>query len=441
MPITTFKGYVYVGAPVLLLLLLGGSMTVWQYDAPQVQAGGEAGAAPLKTPQGAQAPQPKFDLPVSGKAGPGLEPIDKAMKTILQRHGIPGGALAIAKDGRLVLAKGYGWSNLETGETVTPLTLFGLASLSKPITALAILLLMEQGKLGLDEPAFAYIKHIQPRRGARVDPRLAKITVRQLLNHSGGWNRAVSGDPIGWTPQMSKVLGATPPLAPEHFISFMMGEPLDFEPGSQSQYSNVGYIILGQIVEKVSGQSYEEFAKKHVLDAVGAKRSGMNYMTKYLEGESRRYLAGSGTMLPPLQLPMVRAAAGWSASPVDMVRLLTALDGSRGKPLLQEKSLKELLAVPPPPLKAHKDGSHPGLGFEAVLSGPDGFAYFQDGNWHGIRAFLKRTPKGVNWVMTFNASMQPDQIDIKMAQAALQEIREAVEGTGEFPMLDLFKEY
>jgi N-acyl-D-amino-acid deacylase len=285
------------------LLLLGASVAVFPCGAPQGQAGCEA--VPIGAPL-PQAPQPKFDLPVSGKAGPGLEPIDKAMRTILVRHGIPGGALAIAKDGRLVLAKGYGWANLETGQTVTPLTLFGLASLSKPITALAILLLLEQGKLGLDEPAFDYIQHIKPPRGARVDPRLYKITVRQLLNHSGGWNRAVSGDPIGWTPQMCKVLGATPPLAPEHFISYMMAEPLDFDPGTRAVYSNVGYIILGQIVEKVSGQSYEDFAKKHVLDAVEAKRAGMNYMTKYLEGESRRYLAGSGTVLPPLQLPMVR---------------------------------------------------------------------------------------------------------------------------------------
>ena len=440
MPSATVKGCLYLA--VAVAVLLGCSAAVLPCGGPPVQ-GGEAVpvVAPLKAPQGAQALQPKFELPVSGKAGPGLEPIDRAMKAILQRHGIPGGALAIAKDGRLVLAKGYGWANLETGQTVTPLTLFGLASLSKPITALAILLLMEEGKIGLDEPAFDYIKQIQPPRGARVDPRLHKITVRQLLNHSGGWNRAVSGDPIGWTPQMSKALGANPPLAPEHFVAYMMGEPLYFDPGTQSRYSNVGYIILGQIVETVSGQSYEEYAKKRVLDAVEAKRAGMNYMTKYLKGESRRYLAGSGTVLPPLQLPMVRAAAGWSASPVDVVRLMTALDGSRGKPLLQEKSMKELLAAPPPPLKANKDGSYPGLGFEAVLARPDGFTYFQDGNWYGIRAFMKRTLKGVNWVMTFNASMQPDQIDMKISQAVLQEIREAVEGTGEFPMVDLFKEY
>jgi hypothetical protein len=108
---------------------------------------------------------------------------------------------------------------------------------------------------------------------------------------------------------------------------------------------------------------------------------------------------------------------------------------------VQEKILKEIVAMPPPPLKANPDGSWPGLGFEAAITGPQGFGYFQDGNWHGMRAFMKRTPKGVNWVMAFNASMQPDQVDIKMGQAALKEIREAVESTGDFPMLDLFKEY
>src|SRR5262249_19053820 len=137
----------------------------------------------------------------------------------------------------------------------------------------------------------------------------------------------------------------------------------------------------------------------------------------------------------------VRAAAGWSASPVDLVRLLTALDGSRGKAILHEKTLKMLLAPPPPPLKANKDGSHPGLGFPSVHDGPDGFGYFQDGNWHGMRAFLKRTPKGVNWVLAFNASMQPDLLDAKIGQAALQEIRETVERTKEFPKVDLFKEF
>src|SRR5690348_10047421 len=87
-------------------------------------------------------------IPIKGKAGPGLKPFDQAMLRIMDRHGVPGAALAIAKNGKLVLAKGYGWSNVTTGEPVQPDTLFGLASLSKGFTTVAILKLVEQGKLG-----------------------------------------------------------------------------------------------------------------------------------------------------------------------------------------------------------------------------------------------------------------------------------------------------
>src|SRR5262249_22656111 len=125
----------------------------------------------------------------------------------------------------------------------------------------------------------------------------------------------------------------------------------------------------------------------------------------------------------------------------DMVRLLTSLDGSRGKPFLKDKTMQLLLAPPPPPLKVNPDGSHPGLGFPTVVSGPKGFGYFQDGNWHGMRAFMKRTPQGVNMMLAFNASMQPDLVDAKIAQAALQEIRSTVERIKQYPKVDLFKDF
>src|ERR1700722_11358944 len=83
-------------------------------------------------------------FPTTGKEAKGLEPLDDGVVTIMRRHGIPGAALAIAKDGKLVLARGYGWSDLETGEHVKPDTLFGVASLSKSLTAVAILKLVEQ---------------------------------------------------------------------------------------------------------------------------------------------------------------------------------------------------------------------------------------------------------------------------------------------------------
>jgi N-acyl-D-amino-acid deacylase len=392
-------------------------------------------------PQWAQQPQLKDEFPITGKAGPDLEAFDKAMQTIMRRHGIPGGALAIAKDGRLVYAKGFGWADLAGGKAVGPFTLFGLASLSKPITALAILKLMEEGKLKLDDSAFDYLKHLRPPPGANVDPRLKTITIYQLLNHSGGWNRNVSGDPVNWSPQIAQTLRVRLPLTPDQFISYVMGLPLDFAPGSESQYSNIGYIVLGQIVEKASGKSYEEYVQKNVLEPMGAKTAGMNSLTKYLPGEARRYLAGTDILLPPLQLPMVRAAGGWSASTLDMIRLLTSLDGSRGKSFLSEKTMKLFLAPPPAPLKVRPNNTFPGLGFETVYVASDGYGYFQDGNWHGMRAFMKRTKKGVNWVMTFNASMQPDMIDAQIGKATLQEIREHVERDRDYPKVDLFKEF
>src|SRR5262245_25889781 len=104
--------------------------------------------------------QPNATLPATGKATGILKPIDTAVATMTARHGIPGAALAIAKDGKLVFARGYGWANLATEELVQPDTLFGVASLSKTITALAILQLVEQGKLSLDDKPFVILKHI-----------------------------------------------------------------------------------------------------------------------------------------------------------------------------------------------------------------------------------------------------------------------------------------
>jgi N-acyl-D-amino-acid deacylase len=380
--------------------------------------------------------------PVQGKAGPGLEPLDGAVLAVMDRHGIPGAALAIAKEGRLVYAKGFGWADLGDATAVGPLTLFGLASLSKPLTALAILLLIEQGQLGLDDRAFDILKHLQPPRGARVDPRLSKITVRQLLNHSGGWDRGISGDPTNWSPQIARALNVPLPITEEQFTSFMMTVPLDFDPGTQAHYSNVGYILLGQIVAKVSGQRYEEYVRRNVLAPAGVRRALLNAGNRlYFAGEARRYLAGTNVQLPPMDLPMVRAAGGWASTAVDMVRVLTALDGSRGKQLLKEATYRQMLAPPPPPLRPRKDGSYSGLGWPKVIPSAEGLSYLHDGQFHGMRTFMKHSAKGINWVLLFNVSMQPDQLDDRIFAAALAEVHQRVEGFQQYPAVNLFDEY
>ena len=137
------------------------------------------------------------------------------MLSIMDRHGIPGAAFAIAKEGKLVYAKGFGWANVSTGAPIRPDTTFGLASLSKTLTAAAILKLVEQGKLGLNDAVFDILKHIRPPRGFEINPFLRDVTVRHCLNHSGGWDRNVHGDPINWEPQICRAFRVPPrPISP-----------------------------------------------------------------------------------------------------------------------------------------------------------------------------------------------------------------------------------
>jgi N-acyl-D-amino-acid deacylase len=400
----------------------------------------------LGTVARAQAPRPSRPfqeaVPIKGKAGPGLKVVDASMLKIMDRHGIPGAALAIAKDGKLVLAKGYGWANASTGAPIEPDTLFGIASLSKPITAVAALKLVDQGKLGLDDPVFDILKNIRPPRGARVDPRLRTVTVRQCLNHSGGWDRAVHGDPVNWEPQICRAYRLRPPLSPVQFISFILTLPLNFQPGTEAKYSNVGYILLGEVIARVSGQSYARFVTENVLKPMGIKRAGLHVFDgKYVAGEALRYLAGTLIALPPMLLPMVDAAGGWSASVVDMARFLTNLDGSRGQPVLGDKTRQLMLEAPPRPLKPRANGTYFGLGWDSVLVQDKAFGYFKDGSYQGMRTFMKRLPSGVNWVLLYNASMEFDPQDMQIAASMVQELRKVVEGIDRHPNIDLFKEF
>jgi N-acyl-D-amino-acid deacylase len=387
-------------------------------------------------------PSPYEKVPVKGKAGPGLEKLDDAMLGAMDRHGIPGAAFALAREGRLLYAKGFGWANVTTGAPATPETLFGLASLSKPITAVGTLKLVEQGKLGLDDAVFGILKDVQPPRGARVDPRLKDVTVRQCLNHSGGWDRAARGDPVNWEPQVCRAYRVRAPLSSRQFLEFMWGQPLDFDPGTQQKYSNVGYIILGEIIAKISGQAYERYLIEQVLKPMGITRAGLHaFDGKYFVGEAVRCLAGTLIALPSMLLPMVNAAGGWTASVVDMVRFLTNIDGSRGEPVLGEKMRQVMIERPADPLKPRENGTWFGLGWDAVAVKEKTFGYFKEGSYQGMRTFMKRLPSGANWALLYNASMEFDPQDTRVAANVTQEIHQIIEAHDRFPDIDLFKDY
>ncbi|MBS1859366.1 MAG: beta-lactamase family protein, partial [Acidobacteria bacterium] len=158
-------------------------------------------------------------LPMFAQTGtpvPALSSFDAMITAAMAKYNVTGAALAVTHNGRLVLARGYGFADQENKIAVQPDSRFRIASLSKLITAVTVMHLVEQGKLSLDQPAFALLPDLQPPAGATVDPRLASITIRQLLTHSSGLHDNSDGDPMFLSAQITSLLNVPAPASTEN---------------------------------------------------------------------------------------------------------------------------------------------------------------------------------------------------------------------------------
>ena len=184
--------------------------------------------------------------------------IDSLVESQIDTPG-PGVAVAVVKDGTLLHCHGYGEANLEWEQAIAPDTVFSLASLTKPFTAQAILLLEKQGKLRIDAPIATYLPDY-PLRGQ-------DITLAHLLTHTSGVKNYFALEGV-FERGLSKFDW---PL--DELISLFQEVPLDFEPGTQYRYSNSGYCLLGKIIETVSGMSYETFIRTAIFQPLGMHHS------------------------------------------------------------------------------------------------------------------------------------------------------------------------
>jgi CubicO group peptidase (beta-lactamase class C family) len=384
----------------------------------------------------------------SNPAAADLKEFDARMRQILRDYRMAGASLAIARDGKLLLARGYGLANVARKERLRPDHLLCIGSVTKPVTAVAILKLVDEGKLRLDARVVDVLKDFKP-IGKVVDPRLRDVTVRQLLYHAGGWDASKSGQPPNSLRRLAKQLGVKGALTPAVCYRLALGRKLDFTPGTESHYSNWGFIVLRLVVEKVSGQGYEQYVKQKILKPMGITRMRMEpRKPQFAPGESRRYAAG-GQKEVPGGADYPESAGNWIASAPDLARFLTALDGSRGKPFLSARMRAQMLAPPPPPYR--KNGKRPGatdphvgLGWDLARKVGTAWRYNKNGGRPGVLAWIEHLPGGVSWVVLFNTSPPKEgESGVKghPLATARDKIPLAIRNVKVWPKRDLFPDY
>ena len=310
-------------------------------------------------------------VPVSGPDVPGVQPFDAAFSALLKKWNVPGAAIAVAHNGRLVLARGYGYADFEDKQLMQPDSMSRIGSASKVLTAMAILRLKDQGMLDLDAHVLDVLTQYHVQTGG--DARLPTITIRQLLHHSGGWDRDIKGDPLDWQRDIAHTLSIETPVLCPDVIRYEMGKPLDFAPGAKFDYSNFGYCILATVVEKVSGQPLELYVRDHVLAPmdVHAMSVGYSHLSQRGSKEVKYYDYDGAPLFPSVfpgegRVPEVYGAfemmtspgsGGWIGSAIDLTRVMTAIDGSRQPSCLPPDTMRQWLENPfgTPPLVPQTD--------------------------------------------------------------------------------------
>lgn len=299
-------------------------------------------------------------LPQVGPADADFAGVDRAAIAYLEGKGQPGASVVVAYGERIVYAQGYGYANREQQLPTSPWLEYRLASVSKTFTATAILRLVEQGRVGLDAPAWPYVAAYMGAEPA--DSRVRNVTVRQLLTHSWGLDRALSGDPNGtWVRDASgNVISTSRELLRRRLLT----QPLDFAPGARYAYNNAGYGWLQLIAELVDGRPLD----RQLTEMMGAEalstgrvRIGTTLPSAITPAEPTYYdYAGAPTAAPvpglypapePARVARPQGAftlqgygggGGLVASAFTVTRFIQRLQGIRQPALLQPATFAQM---------------------------------------------------------------------------------------------------
>ena len=228
-------------------------------------------------------PAPAADIDVKGKAPAPADVAAKVEEYMRARVAVHqfSGSILIAKGGQIVVSKGYGLANREHDVANIPQTKFRIGSVTKQFTVMAILLLEKQGKLKVDDPI---ARHLPDAPATWKD-----VTIHHLMSHTAGIPEYTS------TPAFREIRTTTMTLP--KIIAMFKDKPLDFKPGEMFRYSNAGYILLGQIIETVSGKSYEEFVRTNIFTPLQMNDSGYDHFKPVLQHRATGYARDGSTLV------------------------------------------------------------------------------------------------------------------------------------------------
>lgn len=350
------------------------------------------------------------EKPAGRKPLEALSAIDLEIGQFMKEWSLPGGSVALVKDGKLLYAKAFGKADINV-PTATD-HLFRIASLSKPITAIAIMKLVEEGKLSLERKVFGADGILNDPIYRNInDKRIEEITVRNLLQHTAGWDRTYGKerDPMFNSLNIAQEMGVPAPADEETIIQYMLTKRLDFKPGSRFVYSNLGYSILGRVIEKIAHTTYEAYVLENILDPLEIVDMSLgcnvyeNKQPKEVVYHALQELKvasvcedGKQSYYPygGFNLEAMDAHGGWLASAKDLAKIIVASNGSGTR---RDLLTPETVATMMEPCEVY---SNYGLGWCVNELG---------NRWHtgslvGASSMMASLNNGIGWVMLFNGN-------------------------------------
>lgn len=350
----------------------------------------------------------KNDNPVNPPVGSQTDSVkvDSLVNAFMTKWDLPGGSFTMALNGNIVYSKGYGYSDTLSKTPVTQNSLFRIASCSKQFTAVSIMQLVQNGTLNLNDTVFGPNGILnQPQYLTIKDPRVLNITITNLLEHTGGWNSDIEGDPMFMAVQIAQAMSVPPPAMQETIIEYTLENMmLNAPPGTVYAYSNFGYCVLGRVIEKVTGVLYEDYVRQNVLIPAGSNtmQLGLNLEAKRFPNEVTYYgTAGEQTTTsvynPSVIVPWPYAGFNieamdshgqWIASSTDLVNFLLAVGANT---LINQNSYN--IMITPPAIA----GDNYAKGW-LVNNGN----IFHTGSLPGTCSEVVKATNGYSWALIFN---------------------------------------